>query len=70
MGGQGWDGWGNHVLEELKRLNCNYETINREINSIKMDIAALKVKSGVWGTVGGVLTVAIYIIFQFVMAKK
>jgi len=63
----GWEKWGTHVLEEMKRLNINYERINKQITIIREDIAALKVKSGVWGTIGGVITVAIYIAFQYIM---
>lgn len=52
-----WDQWGNHVLEELQRLNRNMETHQAEGAEFKVwvnrEIATLKVKAGVWGVLGG-----------------
>jgi len=51
----GWDKWGNHVLEELKRLNGNMDKMNADITEISKEISALKVKSGVWGFIAGAI---------------
>lgn len=56
--GNGWDEWGRHVLSELQRLNTNLETCGKSITCIKTDIAMLKVKSGLWGVLGGIFVVA------------
>lgn len=53
----GWDNWGNHILEELKRLNSNIEKLADQSHAFeswtKAEIAALQVKCGVWGVIGG-----------------
>jgi len=52
------------VLNELKRLNRNYESIQREIGVLRTELATLKVKSGVWGAAGAMVPVAIMLIIQ------
>ncbi|MCP4599011.1 MAG: hypothetical protein GY847_00450 [Proteobacteria bacterium] len=58
-GGNGWMVWGKHVLEELKRLNAAQEHIEKQVTKIHIEIATLKVKSGVWGLVGGAIPVVL-----------
>ncbi len=53
----GWSVWGKHVLEELKRLNTAQAQIEKQVTRIHIEIATLKVKSGVWGLVGGAIPV-------------
>jgi len=53
----GWDEWGKFVLKELERLNGCYESVDGRLNKIVAEIAKLKVKSGVWGLVGGAILV-------------
>lgn len=47
----GWKEWKNHVLSELQRL----EPIQTDITDIKVAIGKLKVKSGIWGAIGGII---------------
>lgn len=54
-----WASWANHVLSELERLNTNMEKLRDEQTTTRVEIAALKVKSGVWGALGGVCTVVV-----------
>lgn len=63
--GDGWDVWSKHVLKELERLNECYEGIAGEITQVRVEIATLKVKSGIWGLVGGAIPVAIGMIWIF-----
>lgn len=74
------NGWfEKHVVSELARLNSNYEKISEEFAKFRHeewgiykdktteDIAALKVKAGLWGFIAGfipALGVAIYVLFQ------
>jgi hypothetical protein len=60
----GWNEWSRHVLKELERLNTNYENLQEEISLVKIEIAMLKVKAGVWGLVAGAIPVAIGIVLQ------
>lgn len=58
-GSNGWPAWGKYVLKELERLNEQMEAINKKVDRLAIEIAMLKVKSGVWGLVGGLIPVAI-----------
>lgn len=55
----GWEQWGKYVLKELERLNACYTSLDKNVTDVKVEIARLKVKSGVWGAIGGVIPVAI-----------
>jgi len=61
----GWNEWSKYVLKELERLNGCYEQIDKKVDKIEQEIAMLKVKSGVWGLVGGLIPVVIALIFIF-----
>ena len=55
----GWNEWSRHVLAELERLNSwSAEIANRQ-TTILVQISALKVKSGIWGLIGGAIPVII-----------
>jgi hypothetical protein len=54
------------VLKELENLGRVQEDIRKDITLIREEIASLKVKSGVWGLVGGMIPVAIAIIYSLV----
>jgi hypothetical protein len=63
------NGWGEYrkmVLKELENLGRVQEDIRKDITLIREEIASLKVKSGVWGLVGGMIPVAIAIIYSLV----
>ena len=54
-----WFAWSKHVLMQLEQdTKCMLE-IKKDINAIKIEIAQLKVKSGVWGLIGGAIPVAV-----------
>lgn len=69
----GWDSWGNHVLEELKRLNQNIEQIRQafdhENQQIWIEISRLKVKAGIWGIAGGALAVIPTLVMLYLEKK-
>lgn len=54
---EGWPEWRKHVLEELKRQGTGQSEIKKELVDLRVsianDIATLKVKSGIWGVIGG-----------------
>lgn len=59
-----WKEWRQHILIELKRLNTNLENIEDDIRldreAVWKKIVAIetemKVKSGIYGAVGGLIT--------------
>ena len=61
----GWQSWSNHVLLELERLSTAYESMGKDITKITVEIAMLKVKSGVWGAAGAAIPVAIGLAIMF-----
>lgn len=80
----GWAEWRNHVLHELDRLNKTLadhteadsenfkelrDLINTGVTKISLDVAALKTKAGVWGTIGGGIASAI-VAFAVAMIGK
>lgn len=65
-----------YIFYELKRINdvlvnlCNTRIadIDENIRKIYIELAALKVKSGIWGLIGGMIPVAI--IIAYMLLKK
>lgn len=54
-----WFVWSKHVLMQLEKdSQCLYE-IKKDLADLKVEIERLKVKSGVWGLIGGAIPVAI-----------
>ena len=53
----GWNEWSVHVKEELKRLNTCYEGMRDTLNQVRIDIATLKVKAGIWGGIGALIPI-------------
>lgn len=64
----GWHEWSRHVLAELERLNGVCELMRVDIAKVRIDIARLQVKAGVWGLIGGSIPVIIALILW--MMKK
>lgn len=55
----GWNEYAKLVLSELERLDKWCGQIATEQQNIRIEIAKLKVKSGVWGAVAGAIPVVI-----------
>ena len=58
--------YGVHILSEINRLNNNCERIFVEIGNIRVEVGQLKVKSGFWGLIVGMIPVLILILVHFV----
>jgi hypothetical protein len=58
-GRAGWDAWGNHVLTTLEKLEKKVDVLEDKVGLHReqtlVDIATLKAKAGVWGSVAGVI---------------
>ena len=70
MAPDGWEEWSKFVLKELKRLGDAYEDltkkVNDELSELKAEVAMLKVKSGVYGLVGGAILLLIFFLSKLV----
>lgn len=58
-GGNGWQEYQRLVLHELKAHTDTLSDFGKELTAVKVEIGMLKVKSGLWGLLGGAIPVAI-----------
>ena len=65
----GWNEWSRHVLAELERLNDCYNKLDTKMNRLFTEVAMLKVKSGVWGAIGGSMPVIAGVLWLLVKNK-
>ena len=63
-----WKEWSKFVLKELARLNDCYDKLAETYVKISTEVAMLKVKSGMWGLIGGAIPVIIGLAYW--MLKK
>jgi hypothetical protein len=63
------DDWGSYekmVLQELQDLKESHRETAREITATRIEVEKLKVKSGIWGAVSGlVASVGVALIAMF-----
>ncbi len=62
---ESWAEWRRYVLMELERMNECYDSLKTEAVNLKVEIAMLKVKSGIWGAVGAAVPIIILLAIQF-----
>lgn len=65
----GWDTYKRLVLAELERVNERLEALLEDQIQMRESIAGLKVKSGIWGAVGGALPAIVTLIVVYVEMK-
>ena len=63
-----WNVWSRHVLKELERLNECMIHLDDEMRKISGELVALRVKSGMWGIIGGALPAVVALIY-FLLSK-
>ena len=62
----GWNEYKKMLLSDRKNNRENFEKLFEKIDEIRVDIATLKVKSGIWGAIGGLIPVAIMIAYLLI----
>lgn len=62
----GWTEYRKLVLKELEDLNVEAIESRKDNIKIREEIAALKVKAGVWGMMGGAIPVIIGLIIWII----
>lgn len=57
----GISSYGDESMREQDRvwIDGKFEELRKEVVRVQLDIATLKVKSGVWGLIGGAIPVVI-----------
>lgn len=65
-----WHEWSMYVLKELERLNEEVTKLRdgtqKRMMRISNEVAALKVKSGIWGALGGLIPIVVILAIWFV----
>lgn len=67
---QEWSRWENYVIEKLKSLERSHQSLLEELHKIEIQIAMLKVKSGLWGAAGAAIPIVGLILFELLSGKR
>ena len=66
----GWSKYEKMVIDKLDDHDGKFSGIEDKLTQIQVDIATLKVKAGVWGGIGGLITAIIAIVMFYATAAK
>lgn len=58
--GNEWGEWSRQMFYEVKEIRDDQKLLTDKVNKLLVEIAVLKVKSSLWGTLGGALAVLIW----------
>lgn len=59
-----WTNYQRLVLSELERHDEHLQQIAKHLTDVKLEIAMLKVKSGVWGALAGLIPVIVLVVVE------
>jgi hypothetical protein len=65
----GWSEYQRLVLSELKRLDSDINDLSGKVDRVRMDVAMIKVKIGLWGILGGCIPAAIALGYTLLQVK-
>ena len=54
-----------HVQESLRHISHELKEINNQVILLRVDVAGLKIKSGVWGFAAGAIPTLIFFLMEF-----
>lgn len=61
----GWSAYEKLVMSELEGLKREVELIDEKLTLLRIDVAQLKVKAGVWGATAGTIPALVVAILSF-----
>ena len=62
----GWSGYERFVVKKLEEHDANFKRIDEQIVGLRVDVAGLKVRAGVWGATAGAIPACLTAILVFV----
>lgn len=68
-GDNGWSEYQKLVLSELKRLDEGIGELSDKVERLRIDVAMIKVKVGLWGMIGGTIPAGIALIYTILQIK-
>lgn len=66
----GWLEWRNYVLKTLEDQTKIMDAMKSEMVAVKLELITLKVKSGFWGVIGGMISAVIATLISFLTIFK
>ena len=68
--GNNWSEYQKLVLAELERHGSLISEIDEKIGNLRVEIAMLKVKSGIWGAAAGLVSVMVFLLYQLLSKSE
>lgn len=62
----GWDQYQRLVLRELEMNSSSIKDLAAEITILRVEIAYLKVKAGVWGLIAGAIPAVLLLVYTYI----
>ena len=56
-GANGWGEWKRLILASIERQDREHSELIRSLDAVRIDLAGLKVKAGIWGALAGLIPV-------------
>ena len=63
--GNGWSKYEKLVMDKLDEHDDRVGNVEEMLTQVRVDIATLKVKAGLWGGIGGLIPVVIALVMFF-----
>ena len=63
--GNGWSKYEKLVMDKLDEHDDRFGNVEEMLTQVRVDIATLKVKAGLWGGIGGLIPVVIALVMFF-----
>ena len=63
--GNGWSIYEKLVMDKLDEHDARFGNVEEMLTQVRVDIATLKVKAGLWGGIGGLIPVVIALVMFF-----
>ncbi len=64
-----WLSWRRYVVQALVDVRSEQRNTQETINKLRVELAVLKVKSGLWGSLAGVIAAAAVILFDYLLKE-